>query len=95
MKEIVCQCVVCQRLEGIPYRSPPLPCLPTFRVKEETHFTFTGVDFLGRCTSECNDPAKKVWICSNTCCMVRAVHLDLVPDMTTAAFFVSHKMIHG
>ncbi|KAL5472994.1 hypothetical protein EMCRGX_G027441 [Ephydatia muelleri] len=28
----------------------------------------------------------KVWICLFTCCAVRAVHLELVPDLTTSAF---------
>ena len=29
---------------------------------------------------------KKTWMCLYTCCVVRAVHLDLVPDLTTPAF---------
>jgi hypothetical protein len=29
---------------------------------------------------------KKVWICLFTCCVVRAVHLELVMDMTTPLF---------
>ena len=33
----------------------------------------------------------KVWICLYTCCVVRAVHLDLVPDMTAEAFIRSFK----
>ena len=28
----------------------------------------------------------KVWVCLFTCCIARAVHLDLVPNLTTAAF---------
>ena len=41
----------------------------------------------------------KVWLCLFTCCVVRAVHLELVPDMTTTTFvrclkrFVSRKGI--
>ena len=30
--------------------------------------------------------SKKVWICLFTCCVSRAVHLELVLDMTTATF---------
>ena len=29
---------------------------------------------------------KKVYICLYTCCIVRAVHLDLVPNLTTDSF---------
>ena len=35
--------------------------------------------------------SKKVWICLYTCCVVRAVHLDLVPDMSTPAFLRSFR----
>ena len=34
---------------------------------------------------------KKVWICLYTCCVVRAVHLDLVSDQTTPAFLRCFK----
>ena len=33
----------------------------------------------------------KVWICLYTCCVIRAVHLELVTDMTTEAFIRSFK----
>jgi len=33
----------------------------------------------------------KVWICLYTCCVTRAVHLEVVPNMTTEAFLRSFK----
>ena len=43
---IIHECVVCQRLEGRPYKSvPPLP-LPDYRVRQSRPFQFTGVDLL-------------------------------------------------
>ena len=33
----------------------------------------------------------KVWLCLYTCCVTRAVHLDLVPDMTATTFIRSFK----
>ena len=40
-----------------------------------------------------NDITKsnKVWICLYTCCVVRAIHLDIVPDMSTQTFIRSFK----
>ena len=35
--------------------------------------------------------ATRVWICLYTCCVVRAVHLDIVPNLTTSAFLRSFK----
>ncbi len=89
---LVHQCTICRRFVGKPYQGPPPPPLPTFRVRVEPPFTFTGVDFAGPLYVKSGDTTKKkVWICLYTCCVVRAVHLDLVPDMTTAAFLRSLK----
>ena len=33
----------------------------------------------------------KVWICFYTCCITRAIHLDVVPDMSTITFIRSLK----
>ena len=41
------QCVVCRKLEGRPYRAPPAPPLPKFRVKDKPPFTCVGIDFAG------------------------------------------------
>ena len=93
MKLIIHQCTTCRKFEGRPYLAPPPPPLPRFRVKEEPPFTYTGVDFAGPLYVKSNDAVKsnKVWICLYTCCVVRAVHLDVVPDMTTSAFLRSVK----
>ena len=79
-------------IEGLPYRTPPPPPLPTFRVKEEPPLTFTRVDFAGPLYVRSHDGTqRKVWICLYTCCITRAVHLDLVPDMTSQTFLWSLK----
>ena len=57
-------------------------------MKEAPPFTYTAVDFAGPLYlrgKEAN-ASKKVWICLFTCCVSRAVHLELVLDMTTATF---------
>ncbi len=91
VKNIIHQCRVCRRHEGRPYGAPRPPPLPAFRVEEVPPFTFTGVDFAGPLYVKGETGSKKVWICLYTCCVVRAVHLDLVPDQTTPAFRRSFK----
>ena len=61
------------------------PALPTFRVQEQAPFTFTGVDYAGPLYTRSNG-ANKVWICLFTCCVTRAIHLELVTDMSTETF---------
>ena len=88
VRQIIHRCVCCRRFEGKPYGAPPPPPLPTFRVKEQPPFTYTGVDFAEPLyvRSKENTQSQKVWICLYTCCIVRAVHLDIVPDMSTKTF---------
>ena len=93
MKSIIRQCTVCMRYEGKPYKATHPPPLPEFRVRERPPFTYTGVDFAGplHVKERGNNGTSKVWICLYTCCVVRAVHLDIVPNLTTSAFLRSFK----
>ena len=93
VKQIIRRCTICKRIEGLPYRPPKPPPLPRFRVAEEPPFTHTAVDFAGPLFLKVNKICEesKVWICLYTCCVVRAVHLDIVPNLSTEAFFRSVK----
>ena len=67
---------------------PPPPSLSISIVKEEPAFRFTGVDFAGLLMTHTDSPKKsgKAWICLFTCFVTRAVHLDIVLDMSTETF---------
>ena len=93
VKTILKGCVICRKSEGRPYLAPPPPPLPKFRVKEELPFTYTGVDFAGPLYVKKTETTAggKVWLCLYTCCVVRAVHLDIVPDLWTSSFIRSFK----
>ncbi len=91
VRRILHQCVVCRRHVGRPYSTPLPPPLSASRVQEAPPFSFTGVDFAGPLFTKCDAGTQKVWICLFTCCVVRAVHLDLVPDLSTAVFLRSLK----
>ena len=54
-------------------------------MKEEPAFTYTGVDFAGPLTIR-TDSETKAWICLFTCFVTRAVHLDIVIDLSTSTF---------
>ena len=93
VKSLIHRCQMCRRIEGLPCRAPPPPPppLPVFRVKESPPFTYTGIDFAGPLFVKGSNESVKVWICLYTCCVVRAVHLDIVPDMSTQTFICSLK----
>ena len=89
MRQILFKCTVCRRLEVLPYKAPPPPPLPLFRVMESPPFTFTGVDFAGPLYVKSGLPCRedeKVWICLYTCAVTRAVHLEIVIDLCVSTF---------
>ena len=92
VRKLLYECVVCRRLEGRPYVAPPPPPLPEFRVKGEPPFTYVRIDFVRPpYVKSLNSPQQRVWICLYTCCVTRALHLGLVPDLTANVFLRSFR----
>ena len=95
VKSIMNKCVLCKKLEGRPYETPPASQLPGFRLSDEFAFTSIGVDFVGpvyvKDIYHKNADMNKSYIVLYTCAFSRAVHLDLVPRLTTEAFMRSFK----
>ena len=57
-------------------------------MKEDPAFSYTGVDFAGPLTIRVDHVTGswKVWICLFTSLVTRAVHLDIVTDMSTQSY---------
>ena len=85
----------CKRLEGKAFKSVESSQLPSFRVCQSFPFTNTGVDYLGpllvrQVYDDSNSTEMyKTWVVLYTCAVTRAVHLDLVPDLSASAFLRS------
>ena len=79
---------MCKKFEGAPFEGPPPSPLPEFRIKEDPSFTYTGVDFTGPLFARSGyfSGSSKVWICVLTCLVTRAIHLDIVCDLSTDTF---------
>ena len=87
VKRLIRNCFLCRKLEGKPYNLPPIAMLPDFRVTEAPPFSKSGVDFAGplyvkSSTGEMN----KCYIALFTCCVTRAVHLELVENLLASTF---------
>jgi len=87
VRRVIHSCVKCRRVDGKAYTGPQQPPLPSFRVQESQPFANSGVDYAGPLFVG----ADKVWICLFTCCVTRAVHLELVTDLSTSAFLLAFR----
>jgi hypothetical protein len=93
VRKLIHQCVVCRKIEGLPYASPEAPPLPAFRVTKAPAFSYTGIDFAGPLYVKNNQYqlGGKIWLCLYTCCITRAIHLDLLYNLSFEFFFRSLK----
>ena len=99
VKKILSKCNICRRLEGPSYGNPEAPPLPEFRLSSDFAFSKIGVDYAGPMYvkgiySESKD-VHKVYISLYTCSSSGALHLDLVPDISSKAFVRSLERFVG
>ena len=87
IKSLLIRCVRCQIFKGRTLSQPLPPPLPTERVQWVPPFSHVGVDHTG--SYVIRDPQgrkSKVYICLFVCATTRAVHLEVVEDLTTSNF---------
>jgi len=91
-KSVIHKCVICRKVTSRPFNSPDSPPLPKCRLSDSPPFTVTGVDFSGALYVK-NDVGqeKKVYVCLFTCASTRAVHLEIVSDLTEDAFMQAFR----
>ena len=71
---------------------PKMPPWPKERVAQSFPFEYTGLDYMGPLyvnaySGESSLPTvKKVWVCLFTCVAIRAVHLEVVEDLSAQEF---------
>ncbi|XP_065062391.1 uncharacterized protein LOC135689168 [Rhopilema esculentum] len=92
VKKTIRPCRLCIRIQGQSYGEPKMSQLPDFRVYEAHAFDAVGIDFAGPLYVRTEDNSlKKVYIALFTCATTRALHIEVVPDMTTNTFLLCLK----
>ncbi|XP_070541625.1 uncharacterized protein [Ptychodera flava] len=93
VKAVLRKCVKCRKIAGKSYRMQITPPLQSYRVSDTPPFTVTGIDFTGALhvisptrNSDARNSEDKVYICLFTCASTRAVHLEVVTDLSTKTF---------
>ena len=92
VKTLLRKCISCKKVIGRPYATPDPPPLPADRLKDSPPFTVTGVDFTGALHIKSkNGQGEKVYICLFTCANTRAVHLEIVEDLSEQTFILAFR----
>jgi len=95
VRSVLRQCVTCAKTIGKAYPTPDPPPLPNARVEGPRPFAVTGVDFTGtlyvkNSTGE-HKVEHKVYICLFTCTSTRAIHLEIVTDLSAETFHLAFR----
>ena len=95
IKSIIHKCVVCKKTSGKPYSKPDPPPLVKSRVNQTYPFVVTGVDFTGSLYVRATEGERKVYLCFFTCAASRAIHLEIVTDLTVESFLQAFRRFAG
>ena len=93
VKKEVRRCVICLKWEGKPYSTPTIPDLPEERVSQDPPFANTGIDFAGPLYVQNlhSTDKTKVYVCLFTCASTRAIHLELINDLSGGSFLQAFR----
>ena len=90
VKKVLGLCLTCKKFNSLAFRYPRMTNLPKHRVNFVRPFNHTGVDFTGHLWIKNEaDENVKMYLLIFTCMNVRAIHIELVPDMSTHSFVLA------
>ncbi|XP_054721896.1 uncharacterized protein LOC129231540 [Uloborus diversus] len=90
IKKIIKNCLICQKYLAKPADQMTEP-LPKDRIQESPPFSNCGIDFAGPVYVKNYKDMQKSYIVLFTCAVTRAVHLELVSNMSTQAFLLAFR----
>ena len=83
IKNVLSNCITCKKFNNLSYHYPKMTNLPKHRANFIKPFMHTGVDFTGHLfvKNEFGENST-MYLLIFTCLNVRAIHIELVPDMS-------------
>ena len=93
-KSVIRNCYGCKKFRSLPYHSPKPGPLPKDRTEKCFPFEVIGTDYAGPIyykTKKKNE--LKAYILLFSCSVTRAVHIELVSNLTTTEFIKSFKRL--
>ena len=89
VRDVVMKCYNCRRYQSGPYKMPEMLTWPLKKITQAPPFNFTGLDYIGPIHIKEKEEREKVWICLFTCVVVRAIHLEVVKNMSSESFLLA------
>ena len=88
VKRVLEKCNVCQKYQGGPFKKLSMSPWPSNKVVRPLSFQYTGLNYFGPLYIKRGNHAdkKKVWVCLFTCVAVRAIHLEIVANLSAEEF---------
>lgn len=94
VKSVLRKCITCFKFRATP-NLPLMGNLPEYRIKPSRPFLTSGVDFAGPFTLKLYPGRCKkftqAYICLFICTVTKAIHLEVVTDLTSAAFLAAFR----
>jgi hypothetical protein len=91
VKYVLHRCLICRRYDGGSHRVPTKAHIPELRVSQTTPFAHTGLDYFGPIYIKYSGETRRRWVCLFTCLVTRAIHLEVIEDMTAVEFLYAFR----
>ena len=89
IKRILSDCIICKRINAFSFAYPKRTDFVGDKVNFVTPFRHTGVDYTGHFFVKFGETTSKFYLLIFTCLNIRAIHLELVPSMSTSDFLLA------
>ena len=93
VKTALRDCIICQKYNALAYKYPKFTDMPKHHMNLVKPFLHTGVDYTGHfwVKDELTGNTNKMFILVFTCLNIRAIHFELLPDMSTKNFLLAFQ----
>lgn len=89
VKKMKRECIRCQRFDSKECTQSMAP-LPVDRLKQASPFNVVGIDFAGPLFTA-DAPGRKFYVLLFTCCVIRAVHVELCESLSLKEFLLAFR----
>ncbi|XP_068239952.1 uncharacterized protein [Palaemon carinicauda] len=93
VKTEIRNCKVCQKYNALAYKYPKVVDMPKHHINLVQPFDHVGIDYTGHfwVKDDISGGTVKMFVLVFTCLNIRAVHFELLPDMSTRNFILAFQ----